>query len=151
MAIVRPATRNDIPRILELYQELVISHSRIEDSRQPSRADYERILDSINTTPGYRLLVAEETGEIAGLMEFLIMPNLSHNGSPWALIEGLVVSRKKRRQGLGKMLIEYAVRQCREAGCYKIELSSDKRRVEAHEFYRSLGFKEAALGFRLYF
>ena len=47
--------------------------------------------------------------------------------------------------------MEYAIIQAREAGCYKIVLSSDKRRHEAHEFYRSLGFEDFALSFRLYF
>jgi len=47
--------------------------------------------------------------------------------------------------------MEYAVARAKEAGCYKIGLSSDKRRKEAHRFYRSLGFKAEAHGFRLYF
>jgi ribosomal protein S18 acetylase RimI-like enzyme len=151
MAIIRPAASADIPRLLELYDELVLVRSEIEESRAPSPGEYRRTLERIQATPGYQLLVIEECGEVAGVMEFLIMPNLSHNASPWALIEGLVIDSRYRRKGLGKALVGHAINMSGEAGCFTIGLSSNKMRVEAHAFYRSLGFEDAALGFRLYF
>lgn len=151
MAVVRPARHEDIPRLLALYAELVLVRSEAEQNRAPSRQEYEHTLDRIQSTPGYQLLVVEENSEVAGLMELLIMPNLSHNAMPWAFVEGLVVDHRYRRKGLGKVLMQHAIRQAKEAGCYKIELGSNKKRIEAHEFYRSLGFQDTALGFRLYF
>ena len=32
--------------------------------------------------------------------------------------------------------------QCRAAGCYKLSLSTNLRRKEAHAFYESLGFQK---------
>ena len=119
MAIIRQATREDIPCILELYQELTISYSQIEASRHPSKQDYEQTLDRINAIPGYQLLVAEEEGEVVGLMEFLIIPNISHHNSPWALIEGLVVNSQHRQRGLGKMLMQYALQKARDAAAIR--------------------------------
>jgi GNAT superfamily N-acetyltransferase len=49
------------------------------------------------------------------------------------------------------MLMDYAISRAREAGCHKLVLTSDKRRRRAHQFYRSLGFRPSAHGFRLYF
>ena len=151
MAIVRLATQDDITRILELYRELAITTSQAELSRSPSPDDCRRVFEAISSAPGHELLVAEYQGEIVGTMVLLIVPNLSHGVLPWAVVENLVIDRRYQRRGLGRLLMEYAVARAKEAGCYKLTLSSDKRRREAHRFYRSLGFQPSAHGFRLYF
>jgi len=151
MALVRVATEEDIPRILELYRQLVITTSQAELGQSPSLDDYRQVYAQICSLPGYELLVAEEEGEVIGTIVLLIVPNLSHNASPWALVENVVVDESYRRQGIGSLLMEYAMAQARQAGCYRIVLSSDKRRDEAHQFYRSLGFEASSHGFRLYF
>ena len=151
MAIVRPATEADLPRILELYREMTVTTSQAEAGRSPSPEDFRKVYAQICAMPGHDLLVAEEQGEVAGTMVLLIVPNLSHGALPWATVENLVVDRRYQRQGLGKLLMEYAVTLAREAGCYKLQLSSNKKRSEAHHFYRDLGFQASAHGFRLYF
>jgi hypothetical protein len=35
-------------------------------------------------------------------------------------------------------------------GCHKVGLLSGKHRLEAHHFYRSMGFEAVAEGFKLY-
>jgi len=151
VAIVRAATEEDIPRILELYGELVITTSEAESSKVTSEGDYQRIFADIRDHSGHELLVAEEQGEVVGSVVLLIVPNLSHGALPWAVVENLVVDQRYQGKGFGRLLMEYVVVRAKEAGCYKIGLSSDKRRREAHRFYSSLGFKASAHGFRLYF
>jgi GNAT superfamily N-acetyltransferase len=123
----------------------------MESDKESSLADYQRTLNEINTITGYELLVAEENNEILGSMVLLIMPNLSHHASPWALVENLIIDPKQRRRNVGRKLMEYAIRRAREQGCYKIILNSNKKRRGAHKFYRSLGFEASAYGFSFYF
>jgi predicted N-acetyltransferase YhbS len=151
MAIVREATEDDIPRILELYDELVITTSEAEQNRDPSLDDSRRVFTQIQAMPGHELLVAEDGGEVVGSVVLLIVPNLSHRASPWAVVENLIVTEKQRRKGIGRQLMKDAIARAREAGCYEIQLSSNKTRREAHRFYESLGFEASAHGFRLYF
>ena len=151
MASIRSATEKDIPRILELYNELIIHLSQIEQSRKPSDDDTHRVFAEISADPGHELYVAEEDGRVVGTIVLLVVPNLSHSATPWAVAENLVVTQSYRRRGIGRMLLEHAVARAREKGCYKIQLWSDRRRTEAHEFYESLGFEALAYGFRLYF
>jgi len=151
VAIVRPATEKDIDRILELYRQLALTTAPSEVSRSPSGGNYRQVYDEINAQSGHELLVVEHQGEVIGTMVLIIVPNLSHQAMPWALAENLVVDQRYRRQGFGKLLMDYAIARAKEAGCYRIGLSSDKRRREAHRFYRSLGFEASAHGFRLYF
>ncbi len=94
--------------------------------------------------------MAHKEGDVVGTVSFQIVPNLSHDDRPWAILENMVVNDKCRRQGFGRLLIEYVVGRCREAGCYKLQLLSNKKGGEAHEFYRSVGFEDSALGFRAY-
>ena len=151
MAIVRVATEEDITRILELYHQLAIYTSQAELRQSPSLDDYRRVFVEICALPGHELLVAEDEGEVVGTMVLLIVPNLSHSALPWALVENIVVDKRCQRQGIGKLLMNYAIARAKETGCFKLVLSSDKRRKEAHQFYRSLGFQASAHGFRLYF
>ena len=150
MPNVRLATEEDIPRILELYGDLIISTSTVELNRKPVADDYKRAFAQIQTTPGHELLVAEEEGKIIGTMMLFIMPNLSHGGLPWAGVENVMVDADYRRQGIGKLMMDYVLAQAKKAGCYKIQLISDKSRTEAHKFYEALGYNASGHGFRLY-
>ncbi len=148
MVIIRTAREADIPRILELYRQLSFHP---EEYRKPSPEDCRRVFIEMGTMPGYHLLVAEEDGEIIGTTVLAILPGMAHGVSPFAVVEYVVVDEKKHRRGIGRLLMEYVIARSREAGCYKIMLTSDNRREDAHAFYRSLGFEASAHGFRLYF
>lgn len=144
MATVRPAVEQDIPRILELYEELT------GERHDLTRHETEPIFAEINAMTGHELLVAEEDGVVVGTMVLLIVPNFSHGALPWAIVENMVVDPAHRRQGIGRMLVDYAIARAREAGCYKLQLLSSTKRREAHWFYKRLGFKNSAYGFRMY-
>ncbi len=151
MVTVRLATEADIPRILELYRELVITTSQAEQEHKPPPDSFRQVFADISAHTGHELVVAEEDGEVIGTLVLLIVPNLSHGALPWALVENMVVDRQRRRRGMGKLLMDYALTQARDAGCYKIVLSSNRKRPDAHRFYRSVGFEPSAHGFRHYF
>jgi len=148
---IRLATANDIPRILELYNELAITTSGVESHKNPLLKDYERTLIEIRSIPGYQLLVAEDKDEILGTMVFLVVPNLAHQASPWALVENLIIDPKQQRRNIGRKLMEHVINRAKDEGCYKIILNSNKRRRGAHKFYRSLGFEATSHGFSIYF
>ena len=151
MVTIRAATEDDIPRILELYHNLTSSvSSDDEEQSYPSQDDVQRVTDEILSLPRYDLLVAEEDGIVVGTMVLLIVPNLSHGALPWAIVENVVVDGDHRRRGIGRLLMDYATDRAREAGCYKVQLLSNKKRLEAHRFYQALGFETSAYGFRLY-
>jgi len=151
LIVIRLATDEDISRIIELYRQLIIVTTAAEQHKNPSDDDYRRVLAAIKAQSGHELLVLEREGEVVGTMVFILVPNLSHHALPWALLENIIVDAAYRRLGLGKLLLEHAIRKAKDAGCFKITLSSDTRRQEAHRFYQSLGFEPTAIGFRRYF
>ncbi len=151
MAQIRLATEKDIPRILELYDELTIHVSEIESSRNPARDEVYRVFKEICADPRHELFVLEDQGEVAGTVVLLIVPNLSHSATPWAIVENLIVGGKHRRKGFGRTLLEHVIARAGEKGCHRIELCSDLRREEAHRLYSAVGFEASAYGFRIYF
>ena len=141
---IRQAKETDIPRILELYAELT------EEKQKVPAETIQSVFNQIIKLPNQQFLVAEKDGFIVGTLFLQITPNLSHDARPWAVLENLVVDRRYRGHGFGRLLIEHTLSTCREAGCYKVQLLSSNKRKGAHQFYRSLGFQESAVGFRLY-
>jgi ribosomal protein S18 acetylase RimI-like enzyme len=149
--IIRRAVKGDLSAIVELMKALTLTTSKAESGKAPTAADYEQIFQQIEGDPNRKLFVAEIDGRVVAAADLLIMPNLSHHGSPRAIIENVIVAEKMRRQGIARKLINHLIKTAKENDCYKIGLSSDKRRTAAHRLYESLGFNQYGLGFRIYF
>jgi GNAT superfamily N-acetyltransferase len=143
---VRDAQREDLPELVRMYQQL-----SLDDPREDPEAieTYEAVLAAIDEHPAHHVLVAEEDGRLLGTATVIIEPNLTYTASPFALIENVVVTEAARGRGVGAKIIERCVELAREAGCYKVTLTSNKRRKEAHRFYEGLGFTASHEGFLL--
>lgn len=147
--IIRRAEERDIPRLLELYRQLSLDPTA--EVPEPSLEACRKALSAIYDSPGRELLVAEEDGQVVGTATLLITPSLIHGARPWAVVEHVVVEEKLRSRGIGRELMEYAAKKAGVAGCYKMMLCSNKKRQDAHRFYRSLGFTATHEGFHRYF
>ena len=139
---IRKALRSDLEAILGLYAELEIGDSQLLDLR-----DAEHIFERMELYPSYTMYVAELENEIVGAFALLIMDNLAHMGAPSGIVEDVVVHSQRRRQGIGKAMMQFAMEQCTKAGCYKLTLSSNLKRQSAHKFYQSLGFQQHGYSF----
>jgi GNAT superfamily N-acetyltransferase len=72
------------------------------------------------------VLVAEADGRVSATADLIIVPNLTHDASPWAIVENFVVDEQLRGRGVGRALINDIVARAQEAGCYMIRLVSLK-------------------------
>ncbi len=150
MMIIRTATESDIPRILELYLQLVLDPSEVEMVK-PEPEFSQKAFREMSSLEGYYLLVAEVDGEVVGTAVLVILPGLAHGISHWGVVEFMVVDEAHRSQGIGRALMDHAAELAQEAGCYKIMLGSNKKRTDAHRFYRSAGYEATHEGFTRYF
>ena len=144
---VREWIAADLDAVLDLYVQLAEDRT---ESQPASRLVAEDILSSVATQPGRSLLVAVLDEFVVGTADLLLVPNVTHHGMAWAIVENVVVDRRSRRAGVGRALMEEVVERCRRADCYKIQLLSRTHRTAAHAFYERLGFQPSAVGFRLY-
>jgi ribosomal protein S18 acetylase RimI-like enzyme len=151
MAKIRKATKRDVPRLVDLMRGLTLTTSKAESKGVSTLGEYEKVFEKIQRDPNRTLFVAEHDGEVVGAADLLIAPNLSHRGLPWAVMENVIVDERMRRKGIARELVQHLVNVAKKSGCYKIGLSSDKRRTAAHRLYKSLGFDQYGLSFRIYF
>ena len=147
---VRVATEADLPRVVELLAQLSIDEPR-EVPGSPLPEVYTEAFRRMQADEQQRLLVLEVDGRIAGSLVLLIVPNLTHEGRPYATVENVIVDESERGSGRGRLLIEHAIDEAKRAGCYKMALTSHKSRADAHRFYESLGFQSTHEAYRLEF
>lgn len=139
---LRAAMEADLPLILPLY-----GHLGMDDGSILTLEQARPIFRRMQKYPDYHLFAAEAAGEILGVFAMLIMDNLGHRGAPAALVEDVVVREDRRRRGIGRDMMQFAMNRAREKGCYKLVLSSHKNREETHRFYESLGFQKHGCSF----
>ena len=116
-AAIRDAQPRDIPRLLELYLQLSESSQHPEQEIQPLTEAHRMTLEQITADPNTRVVVLEEDGRVFGTLALYVLPNLSHGGRPFAIVENVVVDAALRGGGYGKLLMAAAVRLAQEAGC----------------------------------
>jgi GNAT superfamily N-acetyltransferase len=87
------------------------------------------------------ILVAERNGQLLGTCTINLIEHLAHNFARSAILEDVVVDADARGLGIGQALMSKAIERARTWGCYKVALSSNHKREDAHKFYENLGFK----------
>lgn len=86
------------------------------------------------------VFVADEGSKMIGFIhveiyEILYAPSMAN-------ILGIAVSSEYRRQGIGKLLLSKAEEWAKCKGINMMRLNSGAERIEAHEFYRGLGYND---------
>ncbi|MET7878276.1 GNAT family N-acetyltransferase [Micromonospora sp. NPDC000316] len=142
---MRPAKSSDVDDLVRLLE---LMHDG--DRKAPASDREVEIFEDMLGQENRQVLVADVDGEVIGTVDVVVVSNLSRDGSPWAIVENLVVDPGKRRLGIGRALMEATVRFAEAKGCYKIQLISNSARTNAQALYRSLEFNAPVDGFRRY-
>ena len=138
---IEPATETDLPSIKPLLLELMDSMDNTEGFNIEQAFENCR---SLIKDPASHILLAKDKDAVIGFINFTTRKTILHPG-PSGLIDELVVSRSHRGRGIGKNLLLAAIEECRELGCCKVEVSTEKSNTHAREFYRRCGFEEDAV------
>lgn len=150
----RTATRTDLPAILAMLADDQLGATREVWGAAGSGATtvdpaYAAAFDQIDADPRNSLIVADRAGEVVGTMQLTYIPGLSRRGGERLQIEAVRVRTDQRGRGLGREMIQWAIDQARARGCRLVQLTTDKRRADAHRFYASLGFTASHEGMKL--
>jgi GNAT superfamily N-acetyltransferase len=146
----RSAERIDVPAILQLLADDDITRSRgygvvPEEVDAATWAAFE----AIDADPNNELIVGDDGGEVIATCQLTFTPGLSRGGAWRMTIEAVRVRADRRSGGIGRNLMAYAMDRARDRGCRIVQLTTDKRRAEAHRFYDSLGFVASHEGMKL--
>ena len=138
--MMRQAILADAQQLFALYD--LLDDLEPKDHYPQAEADLAAYMTKLEQMPGSVIWVDDEAGQILGTYTLLVMPLLVHAGRTVAVLESVVVRPDQQGKGLGRTLMEHAGQQGTGAGVYKLMLSSNLRRTEAHAFYERIGFEK---------
>ncbi|MFL2844950.1 MAG: GNAT family N-acetyltransferase [Candidatus Puniceispirillaceae bacterium] len=146
--IARKMQKADLGVVVSLLADDELGRSR-EDKAKIVHADYLRAFEHIDSDVNQYAAIFEINGETIGCLQITFIPGLSRRGSLRGQIEGVRVSRYFRGKGYGSKMIAWAITKCRDRGCKVVQLTSDKKRENAIQFYEKHGFVRSHEGFKL--
>jgi GNAT superfamily N-acetyltransferase len=135
LAAVRRATTDDAHAVIALYRELRPHDPALSADRIPE------LWRAVAESHGSRILVADVNDTIAATCMLVFLANLASSGRPIGVIEHVITSASLRRQGIGRQLLEFALKEAWQADCCKVILLSGAQRIEAHRVYEAVGFR----------
>lgn len=145
---IRKARRSDLQPIISLLADDEFGQARELRSDHPG-VEYATAFEAIAADPHQLLAVMEDNNAIIGTLQLTFIPGLARRGAMRGLIEAVRIARARRSEGLGEKLIDWAIAQCRAHGCAIVQLTTDRRRTDAHRFYEKRGFQPTHIGFKL--
>ncbi|MEZ5777330.1 MAG: GNAT family N-acetyltransferase [Paracoccaceae bacterium] len=144
MTRFREATRDDVPAVLAL-----LADDEYGAKRETSALDaYLAAFDAMHAEGGNTLIVGERDRRIVATYQLTFITGLSHRATRRAQIESVRVASDLRGQGIGRAMMEDAETRARAAGCRMMQLTTQKGRNRAQEFYDSLGFVASHIGYK---
>ena len=110
---------------------------------------YEAAFAAVDADLAHLFVVADDRGTVAGTLQLSFVPGLSRRGTLRAQVEGVRVAAAARGRGLGAAMVRWTVEEARRRGAALVQLTTDKRRSDAHRFYERLGFVASHEGMKL--
>lgn len=146
--VFRRARAADLPAIVALLADDPLGSTR-EDASTPVNDNYVRAFASIEKDTNQLLAVVEDEEGLIGCLQLSFIPGLSRLGMWRGQIESVRIAARRRGQGFGRTLFEWAIAECRARDCKLVQLTTDKSRADAKQFYEALGFKASHDGMKL--
>lgn len=139
---VRVATADDADVLARLLAEMD------DELPPPNAVDVVReLLSEMAGYPHFHCYLVFDGETPVATFSLLVFRSPSHGASRQAVLDAVVVTRFRRGQGFGEAMLKEAMRLATEAGCYKLALSSNLKRMDAHRFYETLGFAQHGISF----
>lgn len=137
---IRRAIRTDVKRILQLSQAGGPEGSPRMALPETLPEGYWSAFERIDQDPRQALMVAEMGGEVIGTFHITWLTYLAGEGRDDCQVESVHVDSRWRGKGIGTQMMAWVLEEARKRQCRRIQLTSDKRRKDAHRFYERLGF-----------
>ena len=132
--MIREIAAADLDGLMTLYMQLHGNPFPEKDERVMG------VWNSILSDPNHHIIVAEEDGRIVSTCVCVIVPNLTHEQRPHAVVENVVTDSAYRNRGLATACLDYARDIARRENCYKIMLMTGSKLESTLRFYERAGY-----------
>lgn len=145
----RKASSSDLQEIIKLlYYDDLGQHREVATDSVSDK--YKKAFEEISEDSNQYIMVVEFERKVIGTCHMTIIPSLTFHASKRMNIEAVRVSRDYQGQKVGRYMFDNALEYAKSHNVSIIQLSTNKQRKGAFQFYRSLGFKDTHEGMKLY-
>jgi len=130
--LIRPARSEDENDILSLMRLIPANANLTPEEIQAVRVRFRE-------STALEVLAAESQGEVVGFLVLSYVPALT---GLRAWIDDIAVDPKHRRHGIGRSLVEAAIRSASRHGATHLFMDTSRGDPDARRFYRACGFAE---------
>ena len=134
MIMLREAVKEDLYELLNLY--LFLHEKNIPKNSDYLENTWKRIIEDTN----HHIIVNEINGKIVSSCVCVIIPNLTRNVRPYALVENVVTNEKYRGKGYATECLNYAKEIAIKNNCYKMMLLTGTKSENTLAFYKNAGY-----------
>lgn len=138
---------SDLPAIITLLLEDELGQTR-EHLPEEMDASYLDAFQKIDADPNQFLMVVLLDQEVVGTCHLTLIPSLTFKGSTRLQIEAVHVSSPHRGNKIGTWMIQAAIDYGKSKGASLVQLTTNKKRLDAKRFYESLGFEATHEGMK---
>ena len=132
--MIREIKHSDYDGLMRLYTQL-------HNNPYPPESDkLNKLWERIIADEDHHIIVAEEDGKIVSSCVCVIIPNLTHEQRPYALIENVITDEAYRKQGLATACLNCAKEIAAKNNCYKMMLLTGSKDESTLSFYRKAGY-----------
>jgi len=134
--MIREITENDFDGLMKLYEQL--GDNPISQKSEEVFAVWNKILQNKD----YHIVVADVDGAVVSTCTCTIIPNLTHNQRPYAVVENVVTDQNFRGKGYATSCLNYAKEIAIKNICYKLMLMTGSKKETTLNFYRNAGYTD---------
>ncbi len=145
---IRTATVADTQALVELLAGGALTVPETRPGPGVDLGAYRAAVSEIASSSSSDILVAVDGDRVVGMCQLITLRHLQAHGGLCAEIESVHVSAEARSGGIGSLLLEAAVRKATDAGCYRVQLTSNAERTDAQRFYQRHGFVPTHVGYK---
>ncbi len=145
--IIRKAEEKDIPRILELLEQVLQIHADIRpDIFIPGTTKYtaDELTELLKNAEKPIYVAADEDDVCMGYAFCQLQEQpFSNNMVPFKtlFIDDLCVDQEARGRHIGESLFEYVKNEAKQLGCYEVTLHVWTGNTSAEKFYEKMGMR----------
>ena len=131
---IREINVNELNELLELYTHL-------HEQGMPENSNHlQKTWNMICNDENHHIIVCEINNQIVSSCVCVIIPNLTRNIRPYALIENVVTHTDYRNNGYATACLNYARELAVRSNCYKIMLLTGSKNDSTLNFYKKAGY-----------
>ena len=134
--MIREITENDFGALMKLYAQL--GDNPIPQKSEEVLGVWNKILQNKD----YHIVVADVEGKVVSTCTCVIIPNLTHNQRPYAVVENVVTDQNFRGKGYATSCLNYAKEIAIKNNCYKLMLMTGSKKETTLNFYRNAGYTD---------